>query len=209
MALGWWAELIQKCNGEYQKGNRNYGARFSSSIAAAYEIQSFMLSHKKSELLKACFFRSLALALARKANNDTMAALKIKCAFSFLVKATSVSDKCFASEALQLAREAIVLKPSTPGTKMLLAGILLWSVCYSDAPEDAMSDLEAAVKYIEESMVESPNQFSHVQGANSYLQRALEVRYILQGEEDDMRRALSMTRGKGSENIEEVVNSYS
>lgn len=209
MALGWWANLIQKCHGEHQKGNRNYGAQFSSSLAVAYEIQSWALNHKQSELSKACFFRRLALALARKANNDIMAALKTKCAFSMLVKATFVSGKCFVLEALRLAREAIVLKPSTAGTKMLLARILLWFVCDFDAPDDAMSDLELAIKYVEECMVESPNEFNHVYGAESFLQRAFEARYILRGEEDDIRRALSLARGKGSENLEEVANSYS
>ena len=210
MALGWWASLIQKSHGEYQKGNRNYGTQFSSSIAAAYEIQSsWELDHKKSELSKACFFRRLALALARKANHDTMAALKTKCALSLLVKATFVSEKCFVLEALRLAREAILLKPSTAGTKMLLARSLLWFICDSDAPDDAMSDLEVAIEYIEESMAEPPNEFNHAYGADSYLQRAIEARYILQGEEDDMRRAFSLARGEGSDYLEEVANSYS
>lgn len=92
---------------------------------------------------------------------------------------------------------------------MLLARILLWFVCDSDAPDDAMNDLEVAIKYIEESMVKSPNEFNHAYGADSYLQRALEARYILRGEEDYMQRALSLARGEGSENLEEVANTYS
>ena len=209
MASRWWANLIQKCHEENQKGNRNYGAQFCSSIAAAYEIHLWELNHKKSVLFKACFFRTLALALSGKTNDDTMAALRTKFAFSLLVRATFMSKKRFALEALQLARKAILLNPTTAGTKMLLARILLWSVCDSDTSDDALSDLEVAIRYIEESMAESPNEFSHVYGADGYLQRAFEARYIVRGEADDMQKAMSLERVDEMENPEEMANAYS
>ncbi|MCJ1224402.1 hypothetical protein MMC12_001047 [Toensbergia leucococca] len=209
MALAWWANLIQKCHDEHQKGNRTYGAQFSSSIAAAYEMQSWELEHNESELSKACFFRRLALALARKPNNDTMAALKTKYSFSLLVKATFVSEERFVLEALRLCREAILLKPSIAGTKMLLARILLWFICDSNILDDALSDLEVAIKFIEESMVESPKEFNHAYGADTHLQRAFEARYIHQGEEDNMQRALSLAQVKEDENLGEVASPHS
>ena len=183
LALTSWANLVQQCYAERQKGNKDYATRILSSIAAAYEIQSCQLDHKTSVLSKAVFFRKLALALARKAKSDTIVALETKYAFSLLVKATFVNAESLAIKALQQARSVISLEPRAADLRMLLARMLIWAVCDADASDNPLDDLTTAIKYIEECMAEAPNQFDRTYGADQNLQRAYQARYTLQGDD--------------------------
>ncbi|KAL8770821.1 MAG: hypothetical protein Q9203_001941 [Teloschistes exilis] len=204
-----WADLVQRCNTEHQKGNRNYAVQFVSSIAAAYEIQSWALHHRASELSKVVFFRKLALALARKVKPDAMAELQTKYAFSLLVKATFDNARKVAHDALQQARLVIALKPNAPRTMMLLARMLLWAACDSDASEDAVHDVSTAIYYIEESIAQLPNQCNRTYGGPQNLQRAYQARYILQGDERDLQKASSLLSDKEGDDAEAEADSFS
>ncbi|KAI4258686.1 MAG: hypothetical protein LQ352_001112 [Teloschistes flavicans] len=204
-----WADLIQRCNAEHQKGNRNYAVQFISSIAAAYEIQSWELHHRASELSKAVFFRKLALALARKVKPDAMVELQTKYAFSLLVKATFANMRDVAREALQQARSVIAQKPNAPRTMMLLARMLLWAVCDSDATDNPPHDLSTAIQYIEGSMAQLPHQYNHTYGAPQNLQRAYQARYILQGDESDLQKASSLLSEEEGDDPEAEADSFS
>ncbi|KAL9580920.1 MAG: hypothetical protein Q9212_004201 [Teloschistes hypoglaucus] len=204
-----WVDLVQRCNTEHQRGNRNYAVQFISSIAAAYEIQSWKLHHRASELSKVVFFRKLALALARKVKPDAMAELQTKYAFSLLVKATFDNTKNVADDALQQARLVIALKPNTPRTMMLLARMLLWAVCDSDASGDAVHDMSMAIHYIEESIAQLPNQYNRTYGAPQDLQRAYQARYILQGDESDLQKASSLLSDEEGEGPEAEADFFS
>ncbi|KAI9753765.1 MAG: hypothetical protein M4579_004999 [Chaenotheca gracillima] len=193
LAVRWWRTLIQTCHEEYRKKNWLYGVNFSSTLAAAYEIQSWELHHKTSELSKALFFRKLALALAlkRRANDETKAALKTKCAFSLLVKATFANDESALPEVRRLVREATSVDSSTDETRMLLARMLLWFVC-NGHDTDPVGDLNTVIEYIEEAMETTPLEFSDQYGNASYLRRAYEARFVIGGEEEDMQKAASV-----------------
>ncbi|KAL9594363.1 MAG: hypothetical protein Q9219_007077 [cf. Caloplaca sp. 3 TL-2023] len=187
-----WADLIQRCHAEHQRGNRDYAVQFTSSIAAAYEIQSWALHHQFSELCKVVFFRKLALALALKAKKDEMAELTTMYAFSLLVKATFENSKSGVCEALKQIRLVIASKPTASRTTMLLARMLLWAVCDSDDSEDTLGDLDTAIQYIEMSMTQAPNQYNDTYGAPQSLQRAYQARYILKEDESDLQKVLSL-----------------
>ncbi|KAI4205107.1 MAG: hypothetical protein LQ350_000734 [Teloschistes chrysophthalmus] len=138
-----------------------------------------------------------------------MAELQTKYAFSLLVKATFYNTRNVAYDALQQARLVIALKPNTPRTMMLLARMLLWAVCDSDASGDAVHDMTTAIHYIEESIAQLPNQYDRTYGAPQDLQRAYEARYILQGDESDLRKASSLLSDEEGEGPEAEAEYFS
>ena len=206
MALKWWTEMMQESPVMTTIEGQRYSVRLSSSIAAAYESQAWVLDQKTSELSKACFFRKLALSLARKVKSNFLAELKAKYAFALLVKATFMRNKGLASEAVQLTREAILLKPSTPESKWLLAHVLLWSVWHLDVGSRAGSDVDMAIEYIDQVSAANTNQT--IEGTpkpQADLQKALELRYILNGEAVDIQRSFALWNddriGNGEDDI--------
>lgn len=140
-----------------------------------------------------------------------MAMLKTKYAFTLLVKAAYDDELKRVLEAIRLAQEAIALKPNAPDIKILLAMILIWFVSVFNGSNDPLGDLAIATDYIEESLVTSTVDLSYTYRARIFYHRAHETRYILRGNEEDLREILSMfsmRKRMGSYNQHSSVDSY-